>query len=108
MATKRDYYEVLDLKREADADEIKRAYRQHALKNHPDKNPGDPDAERRFKEAAEAYEVLSDQAKRQRPGFTTSAMPKTSCRPSPISSAAGCSATSSANVGGVREPVKIF
>jgi molecular chaperone DnaJ len=66
MATKRDYYEVLDLKREADADEIKRAYRQHALKNHPDKNPGDPDAERRFKEAAEAYEVLSDQAKRQR------------------------------------------
>jgi len=66
MATKRDYYEVLSLKREADADEIKRAYRQHALKNHPDKNPGDSDAERRFKESAEAYEVLSDQAKRQR------------------------------------------
>jgi len=66
MATKRDYYEILGLKREADADEIKRAYRQLALKNHPDKNPGDADAERRFKEGAEAYEVLSDQAKRQR------------------------------------------
>ncbi len=66
MATKRDYYEVLGLKREATADEIKKAYRQHALKNHPDKNPGDQDAESRFKEAAEAYEVLSDQGKRQR------------------------------------------
>jgi molecular chaperone DnaJ len=66
MATKRDYYEVLGLKREADTDEIKRAYRQLALKNHPDKNPGDPDAERRFKELAEAYEVLSDAPKRQR------------------------------------------
>ena len=66
MATKRDYYEILGLKRDADADEIKRAYRQLALKNHPDKNPGDADAERRFKEGAEAYEVLSDQAKRQR------------------------------------------
>ena len=66
MATKRDYYEVLGVKRDATAEEIKKAYRQLALKNHPDKNPGDPEAEKRFKEAAEAYEVLSDQSKRQR------------------------------------------
>src|SRR3954452_6569137 len=66
MATKRDYYQVLGVKRDAEADEIKKAYRQLALKNHPDKNPGDAEAERRFKEAAEAYDVLSDQAKRQR------------------------------------------
>src|SRR4051812_46138689 len=66
MATKRDYYEVLGIKRDASPEEIKRAYRQLALKNHPDKNPGDPEAEQRFKEGAEAYEVLSDQAKRQR------------------------------------------
>src|SRR5690349_4927047 len=64
--TKRDYYAVLGIKREASAEEIKKAYRQLALKNHPDKNPGDAEAEKRFKEAAEAYEVLSDQAKRQR------------------------------------------
>lgn len=66
MATKRDYYEVLGVKREVEVEEIKRAYRQLALKYHPDKNPGDAEAEKRFKEAAEAYEVLSDQAKRQR------------------------------------------
>jgi molecular chaperone DnaJ len=66
MATKRDFYEVLGVKRDATPEEIKKAYRQLALKNHPDKNPGDPEAERRFKEGAEAYEVLSDQAKRQR------------------------------------------
>ena len=64
--TKRDYYDVLGIKRDATADEIKKAYRQLALKNHPDKNPGDAEAEKRFKEGAEAYEVLSDQAKRQR------------------------------------------
>jgi molecular chaperone DnaJ len=64
--TKRDYYDVLGVKRDASSDEIKKAYRQLALKNHPDKNPGDAEAEKRFKEAAEAYEVLSDQAKRQR------------------------------------------
>ncbi len=64
--TKRDYYEVLGLKRDATADDIKRSYRQMALKFHPDKNPGDEEAERRFKEAAEAYEVLSDAEKRQR------------------------------------------
>jgi len=66
MATKRDYYEVLGLKKEAGADDIKKAYRQMALKNHPDRNPGDAEAEARFKEAAEAYEILSDQGKRQR------------------------------------------
>lgn len=64
--TKRDYYEVLGVKRDATPEDIKKSYRQLALKNHPDKNPGDADAERRFKVAAEAYEVLSDQAKRQR------------------------------------------
>ena len=64
--TKRDYYEVLGVKRDATPDEIKKSYRQLALKNHPDKNPDDPDSEKRFREGAEAYEVLSDQAKRQR------------------------------------------
>src|SRR4051812_13652698 len=64
--TKRDYYEVLGVKRDATPEDIKKAYRQLALKNHPDKNPGDAAAEARFKEGAEAYEVLSDQAKRQR------------------------------------------
>jgi len=64
--TKRDYYEVLGVKRDAAPEEIKKAYRQMALKNHPDKNPDDSEAEKRFKEAAEAYEVLSDQSKRQR------------------------------------------
>ena len=66
MATKRDYYEVLSIQRTADETEVKKAYRQMAVKFHPDKNPGDPDAERKFKEAAEAYEVLSDTGKRQR------------------------------------------
>ena len=64
--TKRDYYEVLAVKREASAEDIKKSYRQMALKYHPDKNPGDDAAEVRFKEAAEAYEVLSDQDKRAR------------------------------------------
>ncbi len=65
-ASKRDYYEVLGIAREATTEEIKRAYRRMALKYHPDKNPDDKDAERKFKECAEAYEVLSDQEKRQR------------------------------------------
>ncbi len=68
MATteKRDYYEVLGLQRTAGIEEIKRAYRKLAVKYHPDKNPGDPDAEEKFKEAAEAYGVLSDEEKRAR------------------------------------------
>ena len=64
--TKRDYYEILGVARTASAEDVKRAYRQMALKNHPDRNPGDAEAERRFKEAAEAYEVLSDPEKRAR------------------------------------------
>lgn len=63
---KRDYYEVLGVSKTADAKEIKKAYRQKAVKYHPDKNPGDKAAEEKFKEAAEAYEVLSDQQKRDR------------------------------------------
>ena len=64
--SKRDYYEVLGVRKDADAGEIKKAYRQMALKFHPDKNPGDHSAEENFKEAAEAYEVLSNPEKRQR------------------------------------------
>ncbi len=60
----RDYYEVLGVSREAGSEEIKKAYRQRALKHHPDKNPGDAEAERRFKEAAEAYDVLRNGEKR--------------------------------------------
>ena len=62
MATteKRDYYEVLGVQRTATVDDIKKAYRKLAIKFHPDKNPGDSDAEEKFKEAAEAYGVLSD------------------------------------------------
>ncbi len=65
MPTTRDYYEVLSVERTADGDEIKRAYRRLAMKYHPDRNPGDAEAEAAFKEAAEAYEVLSDDQKRQ-------------------------------------------
>ena len=63
---KRDYYDVLGVDKKASADEIKRAYRRMAIKYHPDKNPGDKEAEAKFKECAEAYEVLSDTEKRQR------------------------------------------
>jgi len=76
----RDYYEILGVSRNADTLEIKKAYRRLAVQCHPDKNPGDPQAEDRFKEVAEAFEVLSDRRKREiydnfghnglkRPGF---------------------------------------
>ncbi len=63
---KRDYYEVLDISKSATKEEIKKAYRKQALRYHPDKNPGDESAEEKFKEAAEAYEVLSNDQKRSR------------------------------------------
>lgn len=63
---KRDYYEVLGVSKSADATEIKKAYRKLALKYHPDKDPGDKEAEEKFKEAAEAYDVLSNEEKRRR------------------------------------------
>ncbi|MBE6211025.1 MAG: molecular chaperone DnaJ [Rikenellaceae bacterium] len=66
MAEKRDYYEVLGVEKSANADEIKKAYRKAAIKYHPDKNPGDKEAEEKFKEAAEAYDVLSNPDKRAR------------------------------------------
>ncbi|MFN7728802.1 MAG: DnaJ domain-containing protein, partial [Bdellovibrio sp.] len=61
---KKDYYSVLGVTRAAPADEIKKAYRKLAMKFHPDKNPGDKKAEEKFKELSEAYEVLSDQKRR--------------------------------------------
>src|SRR2546423_9021492 len=64
--SKRDYYEILGVTRTATEQEIKSAYRRLAVKFHPDKNPGDSEAEEKFKEAAEAYAVLSDEEKRAR------------------------------------------
>ncbi len=66
MANKRDYYEVLGVDKNASAEELKKAYRKLALKYHPDRNPGDKEAEEKFKEAAEAYSVLSDPDKKAR------------------------------------------
>lgn len=66
MSQKRDYYEILGISKNANEAEIKKAYRKLALQHHPDKNPGDASAEEKFKEAAEAYEVLSDANKRSR------------------------------------------
>ena len=66
MAEKRDYYEVLGVAKNAEAAEIKKAYRKLALQYHPDRNPGDKEAEEKFKEAAEAYDVLSNEEKRRR------------------------------------------
>ena len=63
---KRDFYEILGVTKSASADEIKKAYRKTAMQFHPDRNPGDKAAEEKFKEAAEAYEVLSDATKKQR------------------------------------------
>jgi molecular chaperone DnaJ len=65
MMGKADYYTILGVSRDADAEELKRAYRQQALKHHPDRNPGDKEAEEKFKASAEAYEILRDPNKRQ-------------------------------------------
>src|SRR4249920_4133122 len=61
---KRDYYEILGVTKSASADEIKKSYRKVAMQFHPDRNPGDKSAEEKFKQAAEAYEILSDADKR--------------------------------------------
>ena len=73
MSEKRDFYVVLSVSREATDDDIKRAYRQCALKHHPDRNPGDKAAEEKFKEATEAYTVLSNVT--SAPLMIASAMP---------------------------------
>ncbi len=65
MSSKRDYYEVLSVSREASVDDLRKAYRREALKHHPDRNQGDAAAEAKFKEINEAYQILSDQEKRQ-------------------------------------------
>ena len=64
--SKRDFYEILEVQRTASPEEIKKAYRQQAIKFHPDKNPGNKESEEKFKEAAEAYEILGDPEKRKR------------------------------------------
>jgi DnaJ-class molecular chaperone len=111
MAQKRDYYEVLGVDRKADDDTIKKAYRKLALENHPDRNPGNAEAEKRFKDAAEAYAVLSDAQKRQRydqfghagvdgarrVAARASQSPRTSSRRSATCSAAAAAASSSSS-----------
>ena len=62
--SKRDYYEILDVSRDASAAELKKAFKKKAMKFHPDRNPDDPQADAKFKEAAEAYEVLNDPQKK--------------------------------------------
>ena len=66
MADKRDYYEVLGLQKGASEDEIKKAFRKMAIKYHPDKNPGDKEAEEHFKEVNEAYSILGDPEKKKK------------------------------------------
>ena len=66
MSEEKDYYKILGVERSATADEIKRAYKKVAIKYHPDRNPGDKEAEEKFKQAAEAYDVLRDPDKRAR------------------------------------------
>ena len=63
---KKDYYEVLGVSRNATPDELKKAYRKVAMQFHPDRNPGDKESEEKFKEAAEAYDVLTDKEKKDR------------------------------------------
>ena len=65
MAKKRDFYEVLGVNRDASEEEIKKSYRKLAMKYHPDRNPGNKEAEEKFKEAKEAYEILSEAEKRR-------------------------------------------
>ncbi len=66
--SKRDYYETLGVGRDANADEIKKAYRKLAMQHHPDRNPGDKQAEQAFKQASAAYEVLKDDDKKSEAG----------------------------------------
>ena len=66
MASKRDYYEVLEIKRDASQSEIKKSFRSLARKFHPDKNPNDPESELKFKEVQEAYAILSDPSEKRK------------------------------------------